>query len=293
MLSKNQLGFLYMVLSVCAFSMMDVLVKWSENYPVGEVLFFRGFCGVIPILFLIPKENYKNFYKTDRPKLHFARCAAGLMAIVSIFIALRNLPLATVVSISFAAPIFATIMSIYFLSEKIGKYRWLAVFIGFIGVIIIAQPGISSLNFNYIYPIIFCLGMSYVAIAIRQLSTSEPIWLISLYFSLSISILGLLTVPFGWVMPTFIDFILLCLIGLLGGVANLLLGQSYKLSEVSLVSPLKYLSLVFAIFFGYFVWNEVPSYKTLIGAALVILSSIIIFRREIYLKKPNLIFKSE
>ncbi len=135
--------------------------------------------------------------------------------------------------------------------------------------------------------------MSYVAIAIRQLSTSEPIWLISLYFSLSISILGLLTVPFGWVMPTFIDFILLCFIGLLGGVANLLLGQSYKLSEVSLDSPLKYLSLVFAIFFGYFVWNEVPSYKTLIGAALVILSSIIIFRREIYLKKPNLIFKSE
>jgi drug/metabolite transporter (DMT)-like permease len=237
MLSKNQLGFLYMVLSVCAFSMMDVLVKWSENYPVGEVLFFRGFCGLIPILFLIPKENYKNFYKTDRPKLHFARCMAGLMAIVSIFIALRNLPLATVVSISFAAPIFATIMSIYFLSEKIGKYRWLAVFIGFIGVIIIAQPGISSLNLNYIFPIIFCLGMSYVAIAIRQLSTSEPVWLISFYFSIAISILGLITVPF--------------------------------------------------------VWNEIPSYKTLIGAALVILSSIIIFRREIYLKKPNLIFKNE
>ena len=189
MLSRNQLGFLYMVLSVCAFSMMDVLVKWSENYPVGQVLFFRGICGLIPIFFLIPKEKYKNFYKTDRPKLHFARCAAGLMAIVSIFIALRNLPLATVVSISFAAPIFATILSIYFLSEKIGKYRWLAVFIGFLGVIIITQPGISTLNFYYIYPIIFCLGMSYVAIAIRQLSTSEPVWLISFYFSLAISIL--------------------------------------------------------------------------------------------------------
>ena len=92
MLSRNQLGFLYMFLSVCAFSMMDVLVKWSENYPVGEVLFFRGICGLIPIFFLIPKENYSNFYKTDRPKLHFFRCAAGLMAIVSVFIALRNLP---------------------------------------------------------------------------------------------------------------------------------------------------------------------------------------------------------
>ena len=72
MLSKNQLGFLYMVLSVCAFSMMDVLVKWSENYPVGEVLFFRGICGLIPIFFLIPKDRYKDFYKTSRPKLHLS-----------------------------------------------------------------------------------------------------------------------------------------------------------------------------------------------------------------------------
>ena len=135
--------------------------------------------------------------------------------------------------------------------------------------------------------------MSYVAIAIRQLSTSEPVWLISFYFSVSISILGLITIPFGWVMPTLIDFILLCMIGLLGGIANLLLGQSYKLSEVSLVTPLKYLSLVFAIVFGYFIWNEIPSYKTLLGSLLVVLSSLIIFRREIYLKKPNLIFKNE
>jgi drug/metabolite transporter (DMT)-like permease len=94
-------------------------------------------------------------------------------------------------------------------------------------------------------------------------------------------------------MPTLIDFILLCMIGLLGGIANLLLGQSYKLSEVSLVTPLKYLSLVFAIVFGYFIWNEIPSYKTLLGSLLVVLSSLIIFRREIYLKKPNLIFKNE
>ena len=94
-------------------------------------------------------------------------------------------------------------------------------------------------------------------------------------------------------MPTLIDFILLCMIGLLGGIANLLLGQSYKLSEVSLVTPLKYLGLVFAIVFGYLIWNEIPSYKTLLGSLLVVLSSLIIFRREIYLKKPNLIFKNE
>ena len=285
MLSKNQLGFLYMFLSVCAFSIMDLIVKWSDTYPLGEVLFFRGFFGVLFYFFIIPKQRVKNFYYTKRAGLHFLRCLFGLIALIAIFIALRNLPLATVVSISFAAPIFTTIFSIFFLSEKVGFYRWLAVFVGFFGIIIITEPGFSSLNIYYIYPIIFCLGLSYVAIAIRQLSTTEPVWLISLNFSGAITIASLFTIPFGWIMPTVQDFFLLSLIGVFGGVANLWLSQSYKFSEVSLVTPLKYLALVFAIIFGYFIWDEVPTIKTLSGALLVIISSIIIFRREIILKK--------
>ena len=293
MLSKNQLGFLYMFLSICAFSVMDLIVKWSENYPVGEVLFFRGFCGMITIFFLIPRERHFNFYKTNRPFLHFKRCAAGLIAIVAIFIALRKLPLATVVSISFAAPIFTTIMSIFFLSEKVGLYRWLAVVVGFLGILIISEPGYSLLNIYYIYPIIFCLGLSYVAIAIRQLSSTEPVWLIGLYFSLSITIISFFTLPQGWILPNLKDFFLLSMVGILGGLANLWLTQSYKFSEVSLVTPLKYLALVFAIFFGYIFWGEIPSNKTLMGAMLVIISSVIIFRREIYLKKQVSIARHE
>ena len=285
MLSKNQLGFFYMFISVCAFSLMDVIVKWSEDYPVGQVLFFRGFCGIIPILFLIPKDRYLDFYKTTRPFLHFKRCLAGLIALVSIFIALRNLPLATVVSITFAAPIFTTIFSIFLLNEKVGLYRWLAVLVGFVGIIIISEPGFSSLNLYYIYPIIFCLGLSYVAIAIRKLSSTEPVWLISFFFSFSIMLLSFLSFYQNWILPSLIDLFLLSLIGILGGLANLWLSQSYKLSEVSLVTPLKYLALVFAIIFGYFIWDEVPTFKTLIGAGLVILSSFIIFRRELVLKK--------
>ena len=274
-----------MFISVCAFSLMDVLVKWSDAYPVGQVLFFRGFCGIIPILFLIPRDRFLDFYKTTRPLLHFKRCLSGLIALVAIFIALRNLPLATVVSITFAAPIFTTIFSIFLLKEKVGLYRWLAVLVGFVGIIVITEPGFSSLNLYYIYPIIFCLGLSYVAIAIRKLSTTEPVWLISFFFSFSIAILGLLSLFQGWVMPNFLDLFLLSMVGILGGLANLWLSQSYKYSEVSLVTPLKYLALVFAIIFGYFIWSEVPTLKTLMGALLVILSSFIIFRREMTLKK--------
>ena len=285
MLSKNQLGFLYMFLSVCAFSIMDLIVKWSEHYPLGEVLFFRGFFGLLFYFFIIPRERFKDFYYTKRAGLHFLRCIFGLIALLAIFIALRNLPLATVVSISFAAPIFTTIFSIFFLSEKVGLFRWLAVLVGFIGIIIITEPGFSSLNIYYVYPIIFCLGLSYVAIAIRQLSTTEPVWLISLNFSAAITLVSIFTIPFGWIMPNIKDLVLLSLIGIFGGVANLWLSQSYKFSEVSLVTPLKYLALVFAIIFGFFIWDEIPTFKTLLGALLVITSSVIIFRREIVLKK--------
>ena len=283
-----------MFISICAFSIMDLIVKWSDNYPVGQVLFFRGLFGMIPIFFLIPKERYFDFYKTNRSILHFKRCFAGLISIVAIFIALRELPLATVVSITFAAPIFTTILSIFFLSEKVGFYRWMAVLVGFIGIIIISEPGYSSLNLYYIYPIIFCLGLSYVAIAIRQLSSTEPVWLIGLYFSFLIMIMSFFSLTkHEWILPNLKDLFLLSMVGILGGLANLWLTQSYKFSEVSLVTPLKYLALVFGIIFGYLIWDEVPTIKTLIGAGLVIISSIIIFRREIYLKRTVSISRHE
>ena len=285
MLTKNQLGFLYMFLSVCTFSVMDLLVKWSSDYPTGEVLFFRGFFGLLPTYFLIPKNKLKTFYTTERSKEHLFRCLMGLMALIAIVIALRELPLAVVVSLSYAAPLFITVLSIFLLSEKVGVFRWLAVLIGFVGVIIIAEPGFKGMNYLYFLPLIFCIGMAFVTITIRKLSTTEPIWLISIFFTITISIAGLATIPMGWIMPNFQDFILLALIGVTGGSANLFLTQSYKLSEVSLVAPLKYLALIFAIIFGYLIWNEIPTVKTLIGASLVVLASLIIFRREIYHKQ--------
>jgi len=274
-----------MFLSVCTFSIMDLLVKWSSDYPTGEVLFFRGFFGLLPTYFLIPKNKIKTFYTTKRSKEHLFRCLMGLMALIAIVVALRELPLAVVVSLSYAAPLFITVLSIFLLSEKVGVFRWLAVLIGFFGVIIIAEPGFKGMNYLYFLPLIFCIGMAFVTITIRKLSSTEPIWLISIFFTITISIAGLATIPMGWITPNFQDFILLALIGVTGGSANLFLTQSYKLSEVSLVAPLKYLALIFAIIFGYLIWNEIPTVKTLMGAFLVVLSSLIIFRREIYHKQ--------
>ena len=286
MLTKNQIGVLYMVGSVVCFSVMDICVKWLDYYPVGQVLFLRFFIGFIPIFFIIPRDKLLTFYKTSRPGLHTFRAISGAAAIIALFIGLRELPLADVVSLTFGGPIFVTVASIFFLSEKVGVKRWSAVFLGFIGMLLIVQPAFIDLNFYYVTPIVFCIFFACVAISVRSLSKTEPNYRIAFYFTVLCSILGLATIFTGdWILPTKIDFIIFMIMGLCGSIANLLLTQSYRLAEASLVTPIKYLSLVFAIVFGFLIWSEIPKLLTLFGALLVITSSLIIFTRENKLKK--------
>jgi len=285
LLTRNQLGVLYGIASVACFAMMDASVKWLDMFPVGQVLFSRFFFGLIPILMLVPRSEFKTFYKTSRPKLHAFRAITGTLAIIALFIALREIPLADVVSLTFGGPIFVTLGSIFFLSEKVGVKRWLAVLIGFIGMLLIVKPAYEELNIYYIFPIIFCIFFACVALSIRSLSSTEPNYRIALYFSLLSMIVGLFTLPFGWVMPNTFEFFLLIFTGLVGSVANILLTVSLRFAEASLVTPTKYLNLVFAIFLGYFIWSEIPKFLTLVGAGLIIVSSVIIFMRESELKK--------
>ena len=275
-----------MVASVICFSIMDICVKWLDYYPVGQVLFLRFFIGFIPIFFIIPRKKLLSFYKTSRPGLHAFRAFTGAAAIIALFIGLRELPLADVVSLTFGGPIFVTVASIFFLSEKVGIKRWSAVFLGFVGMLLIVQPAFIDLNFYYITPIIFCIFFACVAISVRSLSRTEPNYRIAFYFTLLCSLLGIATIFKGdWVLPNRIDLGIFIIMGLCGSVANLLLTQSYRLAEASLVTPIKYLSLVFAIVFGFLIWSEIPKLLTLFGALLVITSSLIIFMRENKLKK--------
>tara|TARA_B100001540_G_scaffold224469_1_gene198677 strand:- start:1078 stop:1896 length:819 start_codon:yes stop_codon:yes gene_type:complete len=265
---------------------MDICVKWLDYYPVGQVLFLRFFIGFIPIFFIIPKDRLLDFYKTSRPGLHAFRAICGALAIIALFYGLRELPLADVVSLTFGGPIFVTVASIFFLSEKVGIKRWSAVLIGFIGMLLIVQPAFIDVNYYYIAPIVFCVFFACVAISVRSLSKTEPNYTIAFYFTLLCTVLGLITIIKGdWVLPNKIDLLIFIVMGLCGSIANLLLTQSYRLAEASLVTPIKYLSLVFAIVFGFTIWSEVPKILTLFGALLVVTSSLIIFTRESKLKK--------
>ena len=293
LLTQNQLGLLFMVGSVISFSVMDICVKWLNYYPFGQVLFARFAVGMIPIFFIIPKDKIFTFYKTKRPKLHAFRAISGTLAIIAIFFGLRELPLADVISLTFGGPIFVTIASIIFLSEKVGIKRWTAVLIGFVGMLLIVRPAFTDLNYYYLSPILFCIFFFVVVISVRSLSKTEPHYTIAFYFTLLSMLCGLSTLPFGWILPPLKDILIFVALGISGSVGNLLLTQSYRLAEASLVTPIKYLSLIFAIIFGYLIWSEIPKNLTMIGASLVVLSSLIIFVRETKLNKQNISLRSD
>ena len=190
--NQNHLGGICMILSVLFFSLMDVLIKITNEDDVGQVMLDRVLFGLIPIYFLIPKKKLKDFYKTKRVKLHCLMAGVVTIGMWAIFVVLLNLELAEVTSIAFSGPIWVVIFSIIFLSEKVNAKRWTAVGLGFVGVVIISKPGFDNLNYYYIYPVIFTLAFAGVSTFIRKLTlVGEPVYLIAFYFSVLIFVLNL------------------------------------------------------------------------------------------------------
>jgi len=270
-----------MILSVISFSLMDISVKlMSSSYPTGQLVFFRGFIGLIPIIFIIPFNRYKNLFETSKLKLHLIRAVAGTFAMVNLYLGLKFLPIADAITISFAAPIFATVFSIIFLKEIVRFYRWFAIILGIIGVVVVLKPGTKMFSYYSFFPILFCLGFATISIVIKKLSKTEPDYLITMFFTIALIVTGGLSYFMGWNKVNSEDIIYLFAIGICGSTGNIFLTMSIRKADISLVTPVKYLSLIFAIMAGTFIFEENISYLTLLGAFLIIISTAIIFRRE-------------
>ena len=270
-----------MAISAMSFSIMDILVKlMSATYPTGELVFFRGFFGLIPIFFIIPRERYKNLFQTTKLKLHLGRAIFGTLGMVSIFLGVKFLPIAEAITITFAAPIFATIFSMIFLGEQVRIYRWIAIIVGLLGVVIILKPGTEFFTIYSIFPLMFCIFFGSIAVMIKQLSKTEPDYLIIIYFTITLIFCGIISMFFDFKLPTLADLLFLIPIGIAGSTGNIFLTMSLRKASVSTVTPIKYLSLVFATLAGIFIFNEIPHLTTFVGAILIVLSSLIIFKRE-------------
>lgn len=288
-LSENATGIAYKIISAMIFTVMLSLVKvLGERLPVGQMLFARNFFGAIPVLVVIAYTGgLRDALRTERPISHLARAMAGMFAMGLWFSALQRLSFPEATAIVYAAPLMMVALAAFLLREKVRIYRWSAVMVGLLGVIVILSPQLRT-GFNItedeaalgaLLALVAAFFMAIASTTVRQLSKTEDTTTIVTYFLIAGTAVTALTAP-TWVMPSALDAALLVMIGVLGGCGQLILTQAYHHAEASLIAPFEYTSMLWVVAIGYFVFAEVPNTSVLIGAAIVIASGIFVIYRE-------------
>ena len=299
--SDDLTGILYKVSAIGCFVLMGTTIKaLGPDFPTGQVVFFRGLFAFIPIAFVIHAAGGLNALRTCRPWAHFARSVVGTMGMVLGFMALALIPLVDAVAINFTATLFTTVLAALVLKEGVGVYRWSAVVVGFVGVLIMLQPsglrlldpgGLAAGEDQYAIGALiglagaFCMG--FAMIAIRRLSGTETSVSIVFYFTLTNVLVATVTLPFAWHPPTGLEWAMLIGIGVLGGCGQYLLTRSYRYAQASLLAPFDYTSMLYALVLGYVLFAEVPDPMVLAGAAVVIGAGLFILWRERVRRTPR------
>jgi drug/metabolite transporter (DMT)-like permease len=273
------------------FGVMGALIKQvSDAYPTGEIIFARAIFMVFPIFaVLLAQGELLRGISVKKPLIHLSRVGTGIISMFCNFAALRFLPLPDATAIGFAAPLITVIFSVFLLKEKARFHRWLAVSAGLLGVLMIFSPHIvqsfaGSESRNALLGALLALAgavfSAFSMISIRRLAKTEKTSAIVFYFAIGAAAAGALTAPFGWVAPTPVDGIILVMLGLLGGVGQILMTHSYRYAEASVVAPFDYVLLLWAIILGWLFFADAPSWQMLTGAALVIVSGVYVIWRE-------------
>ncbi|MGR3501901.1 DMT family transporter [Pseudaestuariivita sp.] len=275
--------------AVFLFMIMASLIKAaSDAVPPGQAVFFRSFFAIPVILaWLVWQGELATGLKVQSHWGHFWRGASGASAMVMGFAALGMLPLPEVTAIGYAAPLITVALAAWLLGERVRLFRWSMVGVGLIGVLIVLSPRLSmESDYERIAAFGAALALASAALRslaqvyIRKLVQSETTSSIVFYFSLTCTLLSLLTVPFGWTVPPLPDTLMLIGAGLIGGVAQIFLTSAYRHATASLIAPFDYASMLFALIIGYAVFAEVPTAPMLIGAAVVISAGVAIIWRE-------------
>lgn len=277
--------------SILLFTVMSVLIKAArEVVPPGETVFFRSFFAIPPILiYAIVMGRVTDLVDVRSPRAHIWRGIIGVGAMASGFAALGYLPLPEAIAINYAAPLMATGLAAVMLGEVVRVYRWTAVVIGLIGVVVMLWPRLTVVTTGQFSDRevlgagLALLGATFGAIAtvqIRSITRTERTLAIVFWFAVFASIAGLLTLPWGWTAPDRWTLITLIAAGLLGGTAQMMMTESYRAADASTLAPFEYSSMVYGLALGYLIFGDVPSLTVLVGASIVIGAGLFIIFRE-------------
>ena len=278
-------AFIYKSLSFLFFVLMSVCIKATgDHLPLFQVVFFRNFFALLPLIFFIYFLKL-NFRSINNFKLHIMRAFIGITAMSLFFISLRYVPLVEMQTISYSSVFFISILSIFFLGEKIGYRRIIAIIVGFIGVIVILKPT-SAIFSNYsILPLIASLFLSMAVIVLKKILLTNNNILSVWVFTILCTLISLFFYNESWIWPKHFDLSLMISSGILGFIAQIFLTKSFQLADASLLAPLDFSSVIWSFFLGYIFFAELISINLLIGGSIIIVSVGYIFYRERVLQK--------
>src|SRR5579883_1114139 len=286
-------GIVLKLISAVLFAVMSALIRYlGPRYPVGEVVFYRSAFAILPVLAVYAwRGELIATVRTERPLGQASRGALSVLGMFCNFGALARLPLIEANAISFTSPLFSVALAALVLKERVRIYRWSAVTIGFLGVLVVLAPHFSADELTFalasatslagiIYAVAGSITNAGTMIQTRHLTKSETTSSIVFYFSLICALAGLVSWPFGWLTPTTTELAALPAIGFLGGTGHIFLTESYRYASASVVAPFDYTSMIWALVLGYVMFDERPTIAILVGSAIIAAAGLFVIWRE-------------
>jgi drug/metabolite transporter (DMT)-like permease len=300
MSTNNLKGIGYLLLALLIMSLQGVAVKFiGGSYSIMEIVLFRSFVALPCTLFLFRLEGKRGLPITTRPALEIARGVFFFLSYTTAFMGLAALPLAEFEAIRFSGPLMITILSVWMLQEKVEPSRWLALIVGFFGVILIVKPGSASFNLGSVFVLISVFFYAVNAMLTRKLRTTDRSATMSYFSSLVYLVAAIILSPLtllagdvsnaypsiafllrAWTMPTFLDWVVMSGLGLVWAFGMYFIARAYSAAQASAVAPFEYASLPINIMWGFLFWHELPSALTIAGAFLTLLSGLFILYQE-------------
>jgi drug/metabolite transporter (DMT)-like permease len=275
------LGIFYMLVATVAFAVLHALSKWLvANYPVGQVMFSRSFVGLIVCsAFLLPMHGFSVFH-TRKAKAHMLRGLSQSVSQTFSVLAFALMPLAGAIAINFSAPLWAALVAIVWLNERAGIARWIALIVGFVGVAIVANPGLDSLTLGAIFALLNAIMLGTVTAAVRGMSGTESTSTLLIWQLTTVTAFHSLLLVFGFQWPTPGDFLLFVLCGLANLTGQIFWTKALVCAPTTAVSPFFYFMLVWAMAIAYAVWGEVPTLQLVVGATIVVAAGLYLLWHE-------------
>jgi drug/metabolite transporter (DMT)-like permease len=283
--AENRLGILCMVTGMALFTLNDAMGKWLvETCPVPLILAVRSASALLILAPLVMRAGLSSVFGVPDPGRHLIRNVLIVAEVAFFYLAVREMPLADVMTIYMAAPLLVTALSVPLLGEKVGFRRWIAVGVGFVGVVLVLRPGGDFLSSGTPIALAGSLTFALTLISTRSLRGASGLTLITTQ-TLGVGLAGTVALPFVWVTPTLLELSLIGVLGVVALIAHVLVNHSLKLSPAAVVAPYQYTSLVWAMALGWAFWGDIPELPVAFGAALIIGSGLFVFYREQQLAK--------